>query len=136
MNQETETALLKPETPLEITLAAAQNGELASVDFLRELAEAEVYILINGAAAREEQPEDVEPLVLLDEREQSMLAAFTQRDRAAIMTRRFPDFSFALEVPFTWVVSNCGAEMGIVLNPGWSVGATLPPRAVAHMRQG
>lgn len=134
MSTDGETAPLVSETALEDALAAARNGELASTDFLHHLTEASVHILVNEAAAREEQPEDVEPLVLLDDDEQAMLAVFTGRSRCRLMSTRFPEFSLALEVPFSWVVSNCQAPMGIVINPGWSIGATLPSAAVVRMR--
>lgn len=129
-----ENLPLEPCNPLEEQLAAAQNGELSSTDFLGYLAKAKVYILINQSLADEESPSDVEPLVVLGPGDEPFLAAFTFPDRASVMTRRFPEFAFTLEVDFTWVVANAGEAMGVVLNPGWDTGASLPPAAVAHMR--
>lgn len=129
-----ENLPLEPCNALEEQLAAAQNGELSSTDFLRYLAEAKVHLLINQSLAEEEQPGDVEPLVVLGPDEQPFLAAFTFPDRASVMTRRFPEFAFTLEVDFTWIVANAGDSVGVVINPGWDTGASLPPQALAHMR--
>jgi len=129
-----ETTALEPRTELERTLAAAQEGELSSTDFLETLAEAEVHMSINQSIAEEDTPDDVEPLVLQGPEDVPMLAIFTGADRASIMTGRFPDFGFTVSVPFTWVVSNVGEGMGVVLNPGWDIGATLAPEAIAHLR--
>jgi len=129
-----ENLPLEPCNALEEQLAAAQNGELSSSDFLGYLARSKVYILINQSLAEEDAPKDVEPLVVLGPDEQAFLAAFTFPDRASVMTRQFPEFAFTLDVEFTWVVSNVGDAMGVVINPGWSYGATLPPEAVEHLR--
>lgn len=129
-----ENLPLEPCNALEEQLAAAQNGELSSTDFLGYLAQSRVYILINQSLAEEETPQDVEPLVVLGPDDEPFLATFTFPDRASAMTRRFPEFTFTLEVDFSWVVANTGDAMGVVINPGWDCGASLPPEAVAHMR--
>lgn len=136
MNDEApeENLPLEPCNELEEQLAAAQNGELSSMDFLGHLAQSRVFILINQSLAEEDAPRDVEPLVVLGPDDAPFLAAFTFPDRASVMTRRFPEFAFTLEVDFTWVVANAGEAMGVVINPGWDCGASLPPEAVAHMR--
>lgn len=125
---------LEPCNALEEQLAAAQNGELSSADFLEYLAHANVHILINQSLAEETAPTDVEPLVVLGPDDQAFLATFTFPDRASVMTQRFPEFAFTLEVDFPWVLANAGDGMGVVINPGWTYGASLPPEAVAHMR--
>ncbi|MGD8709045.1 MAG: SseB family protein [Ectothiorhodospiraceae bacterium] len=134
MTEDNTAAVLEPDTELEYTLAAAQNGEISSLDFLTHLSEAKVFILINQSVAEEAAPEELEPLILQGPDETPMLAVFTQSDRAAVITEQFPDFAFTLELDFKWVVANCGEAMGVVLNPGWNVGATLPPEAISHLR--
>lgn len=133
-NSDSEMPTFTAETELEEHLAAAQSGELDSIEFLQHLANAQVFIAISEDVARQEEPTSVEPLVLLGPEDTPMLAVFTLSDRAGAVTGEFPDFGFTLEVPFSWVVTNCREDMGIVVNPGWPVGATLPPEAVRHMQ--
>jgi len=119
---------------LERQMLAAQDGEMDQVSFLEQLAAAQVSILVDQEFADTEHPEGVRPLVLEGPEGESLLAVFTAPSRGYPMTEQNPDFAFAVEVSFPWAVHATWSGMGVVVNPGWGVGLTLPPASVEHMK--
>ncbi|MFO7859247.1 MAG: SseB family protein [Ectothiorhodospiraceae bacterium] len=124
----------EPVNELERALLAAQDGEMDQVSFLEQLAAAQVSILVDQEFADTEHPEGVRPLVLEGPEGESLLAVFTAPARGYPMTEQNPDFAFAVEVSFPWAVHATWSGMGVVVNPGWGVGLTLPPASVEHMK--
>lgn len=124
----------RPLNDLERALVAAQAGELDSVAFMQELAASQVVMLVDQEFADSRDPAGVRPLVLEGGNGEPLLALFTAPARGMPMTRDNPDFPFAIEVGFAWAVGSCGEGMGLVINPGWDTGLTIPPAAVAAMK--
>lgn len=129
-------AELEPMNDLEKALAAAQNGETTTAEFLRRLVAAEVFILLNQTQTREQDEDtaEVQPLILEGPDKTPMLAMFTDPERVSPLTKEFPDFTYPLEVEFSWIVANATEGMGLVINPGWSYAASLPPEALDQLR--
>lgn len=127
---------LEPANDLEKALAAAQNGESTTAEFLQQLIDSDVFILLSQAEKSDddEAGHNIQPLVLEGPDKAPMLAMFTHSERVSPLTEEFPDFTFPLEVEFSWVVANASDGMGLVINPGWSYAASLPPEALAQMR--
>ncbi len=129
-------AELEPVNDLEKALAAAQNGESTTAEFLQQLIDAEVFILLSQAETGDEEDDErnIQPLVLEGPEKTPMLAMFTHSDRVPPIIKEFPDFAFPYEVEFSWIVANATNGMGLVINPGWSYAASLPPEALAQLR--
>ncbi|MCO6440832.1 MAG: SseB family protein [Nitrococcus mobilis] len=129
-------AELEPANDLERALAAAQNGESTTAEFLHQLIEAEVFILLSQAEKGDDEDDErnIQPLVLEGPEKTPMLAMFTHSDRVSPITKEFPNFAFPYEVEFSWIVANATDGMGLVINPGWSYAASLPPEALAQLR--
>lgn len=130
-------AELEPANDLEKTLVAAQNGETDTAEFLHQLIDAEVFILLSQAEKSDNDEDDernIQPLVLEGPEKTPMLAMFTHSDRVPPIIKEFPDFAFPYEVEFSWIVANATDGMGLVINPGWSYAASLPPEALAQLR--
>lgn len=124
----------EPINDLERGLLAAQQGETDSLTFLEQLARSQVALLVDQEFADTEHPEGVRPLVLEGAAGEGLLAVFTAPARGYPMTEQNPAFAFAVEVSFAWAVHATWAGMGIVVNPGWGVGLTLPPESVQRMK--
>lgn len=135
-------AELDPANDLEKALAAAQNGESTTAEFLQQLIDANVFVLIGQSEeqsegqdeGQDEEDQNIQPLVLEGPDKVPMLVMFTGSERTAPLTQEFPDFTFPLEVEFAWLVANSNDGMGIVINPGWSYGASLPPEVLTQLR--
>ncbi|MCC5860024.1 MAG: SseB family protein [Ectothiorhodospiraceae bacterium] len=124
----------RPLNDLERALVAAQAGEMASETFMRELVASQLSMLVDQEYAGSRDPAGVRPLVLEGADGVPLLALFTAPARGMPMTRDNPDFPFAVQVGFAWAVGSCDEGMGIVINPGWDTGLTIPPAAVAAMK--
>ncbi len=124
----------EPLNHLERALVSAQNGETDTVTFMEQLAGAQVALLVDQEFAGSEHPEGVRPLVLEGADGEGLLAVFTAPARGYPMTEQNPDFAFAVEVSFVWAVNSTWEGMGLVVNPGWSVGLTIPSQTVSAMK--
>lgn len=124
----------EPINHLERALVSAQNGETDTLDFMEQLAAAHVAILVDQEFASSEHPEGVRPLVLEGPDGEGLLAVFTAPARGLPMTEQNPDFAFSVEVSFAWAVNSTWEGMGVVINPGWGVGLTIPSATVSAMK--
>lgn len=129
-------AELEPNSDLEKALVAAQNGESSTAEFLHRLVDSDVFILLSRAQKQDEEDDkqNIQPLVLEGPDKTPMLAMFTLSERSSLLTKDFPDFTYPYEVEFSWIVANASEGMGLVINPGWSYAASLPPEALAQLR--
>lgn len=126
---------LEPANDLEKALAAAQNGESTTAEFLQQLIDSDVFILLSQSEQHDDEDgRDIQPLVLEGPDKAPMLAMFTHSERVSPLIEEFPDFTFPLEVEFSWLVANASDGMGLVINPGWSYAASLPPEALTQLR--
>lgn len=132
----TPVAELEPNSELENALVAAQNGESSTAEFLHRLVDSEVFLLLSQTQKQDEDEDDknIQPLVLEGPDKTPMLAMFTLSERSTPLTKEFPDFTYPYEVEFSWIVANATEGMGLVINPGWSYAASLPPEALAQLR--
>lgn len=127
-------AELEPSTDLEKALVAAQDGESSTAEFLHRLVDSDVFILLSQQKQDEEDDSNIQPLVLEGPDKTPMLAMFTLSERSSPLTKEFPDYTHPYEVEFSWIVANASEGMGLVINPGWSYAASLPPEALAQLR--
>ena len=123
-----------PINQLEEDLLATSRGEMDNITFLQKLAESSVSILIDKEFVETENPEGVQPLILEASNGEPLLALFSAPARGYPMTEQHPEHAFAVEVAFPWAVHNAWNGMGLVINPGWSVGLTIPPASVEQMK--
>ena len=127
-------AELEPNSDLEKALVAAQDGESSTAEFLHLLVDSDVFILLSQQKQEEEDDANIQPLVLEGPDKTPMLAMFTLSERSSPLTKEFPDYTHPYEVEFSWIVANASEGMGLVINPGWSYAASLPPEALAQLR--
>ncbi|MCC5812954.1 MAG: SseB family protein [Ectothiorhodospiraceae bacterium] len=121
--------------PLEEALVAAQAGEMDSVAFMERLVASHVHILVNQEFADSRDPAGVKPLILEGGSGEPLLALFTAAARGMPMTQDNPEFPFSVEVSFAWAVGSTDEGMGLVINPGWDTGVTIPPEAISAMKR-
>lgn len=136
MSEENSPAVteLEPISDLEKALVAAQDGESSTADFLHRLVDSDVFILLSEKKQEEEDDSNIQPLVLEGPDKTPMLAMFTLSERTPPLIKEFPDYTHPYEVEFSWIVANASEGMGLVINPGWSYAASLPPEALAQLR--
>lgn len=138
MTTKTTAAAASAQTlnPIEIRLLAVQAGTENVADFLDALLNAEVFILLDqdpksdaGAA------ENALPLLLNNVHGKPVLAAFTAAERSIAMALEFPVFCFALPVALRKLLPTIRPGVGLVINPGTTMGLEMPAESVARMLQ-
>lgn len=125
-----------PTNSVERALLEAQQGRVAPTAFFDELLKSQVFVLLD----REIGPEggwdpSINLCILTNASGLPVAAVFTAPDRSAPWHERLPQFQFGLLVSFTWLLRGLGPGVGVVVNPGLTVGVELSPEAIANLRQ-
>lgn len=136
MSSDVRFAEFEPLNDLEEDLLEAHTGEMETVDFIQRMAQSQVALLVDQEFAESEHPKGVQPLVLQGSDGEGLLAVFTAPARGYPVTEDHPEFGFSVEVSFAWAVHSTLDGMGVVVNPGWAVGFTIPPEVVRGMKGG
>ena len=111
---------------LESRLVAAQQGEMESGQFMKELLDAQVFMPVE-----DEQPTGIQgfqrsaranPLTVQTEDGQNVLVLFTSPERAKPFLEDFPAYSGGLLTDFGWILQRIGSGVAISLNPGMEYG--------------
>lgn len=120
----------------EALLLAVRAGERELAELLDALPAAEVVILLD----KDPEPDDLLegrtlPLVLGNPKGEPVLAVFTAAERSVPMALQFPQFGFGLPVLFRELLKVVRPGVGLVMNPGTTLGFEMPAANVARMQQ-
>jgi hypothetical protein len=124
----------KPSKALERALVQAQARTMSVDDFFGHLLTSQVAVLLDKEVPESGWDNSISPLVLASPRGGNVLAAFTGVDRATPMSQRSNSHKYALLVDFRWVLKGVSPGVGIVVNPGWTVGVEIEPVRVAELK--
>ena len=117
--------------PLEAAIAAAQDGgsldDLAAV-FMR----AQVVVMLAEDPGPE--PQTLSPLTVTTPQGYAALVVFTTAGKCAAWAPTAPQYPYARQVLAAWVLDVVGEDYGVVVNPGHTVGFSMPPQGVARMK--
>ena len=134
-NAVTETEF-SPATPLERALLDAQQGTGSPAAFFGELLSSQVFVLLDKEIGPEGRWDpSINLCVLTNAAGGPVVAAFTVPERSTPWHERLPQFGYGLLVSFTWLLQGMGSEVGVVINPGHSVGVELAPEAIVRLKQ-
>lgn len=112
----------------------AQAGRLAVGDFLDVLVSSQVFMLLDKEIDSDAWDDSASVMVLSNRNGVPMLAVFTSAERAVGWPAQLPQFGFGLLADFRWLLRGVGAGVGIVVNPGLSVGLELAAERVTELR--
>lgn len=125
----------EPVNVLEFFLLQAQRGRAPTSDFLDHLLVSQVVVLIDedpGPSGVSEK--GISPMILSKASGSQFMAMFTAIERVGHWPEQLPQFKFLLGTTFQWLLQGMSKNLGIVLNPGNSVGAELTPATLADIR--
>ena len=124
-----------PANELERALADAQGGRLSVAHLMATLLLSQVFVLLDQDPGPSNAWNDsASPLVLTGSGGSPMLAIFTSPVRSSDWSMRFPQFAFGLRTDFKWLLKGVAPGVGIVINPGSSIGMEMPPSGVSQLR--
>ncbi|WP_313276223.1 SseB family protein [Stenotrophomonas sp.] len=124
-----------PVNDLETQLLQTQLGRIPASEFLDGLLAAQVVVLLD----KDPGPSGVwdnsaSPLVLSNAAGSPVFAMFTAPERSTSWHKQLPQFEFGLATQFQWLLRGIASGVGIVINPGHTVGLELTPEAVANLK--
>lgn len=119
---------------LERALLEAQTGRLSVGEFLNTLLSSQVFVLLDKEVAPNGWDNSASPMVLSNHSGIPVLATFTSPERSDGWPAQLPQFSFGLLTDFRWLLRGVAPGVGVVVNPGLSVGLELAPERVAELR--
>ncbi len=125
-----------PQSPLEESLLAAQEGRLTPGQLMEALLATEVYMPVyeKHRIASFQTSHSVQPLLLPSEDGAPMLCLFTNPARAKPVVSAYEGYHGGLLVDLPWILARIGADQGIIINPGWPVGIELAPADVQQLQ--
>ncbi len=118
-----------PVNDLETALVDAKDGRIRFEDFLRILMRSAVHVS-SGTEVMADGT-GFQPL-LFDKAEGTLMAVFTARERATRFGDKAP---FCLTMTGEQLMQRVPEGLGLVLNPGFSVGFELPADGVQGIRR-
>ena len=125
-----------PANPLEHALLDAQRGNGSPAAFFDELLNSQVFVLLDKEIGPEGRWDpSINLCVLTNAAGGPVVAAFSAPERSAPWPERLPQFRYGLLVAFPWLLQGLGSELGVVINPGGSVGVELAPEALVPLKQ-
>jgi hypothetical protein len=127
--------VFKPANPLEDALVKAQSGAISITDFLANLIGSQVFVLLDkdpGPSGKWDNT--ASPLVVNSQTGTPMLVVFTAPERSTGWARRAPQYTFGLLTDFRWLLKGITSGVGLVINPGSTIGLEMPPSGVEQLR--
>jgi hypothetical protein len=124
----------EPLNDLESALIQAQAGNLSAMDFLGKLSTSKVFVLLDKELPPSGLWDNSASLMVLSNIAGTpVLALFTAPERSEGWPAQFQRFSFGLLTDFSWLIRGIAKGVGIVVNPGHSVGLEISPERVAEL---
>jgi hypothetical protein len=124
-----------PLNDLERALALTQSGQLPVPELMQTLLASQVFVLLDkdpgpGLA----WDNTAVPLILRNAAGSPMLAIFTAPERSSTWPSQLPAFAYGLLVSFSWLLKGIASGVGVVVNPGLSIGMEVPAFGVDALR--
>jgi hypothetical protein len=116
---------------LEAAIIAAQDG--GSLDDLAS-AFMHSYVVVMLAEDPGPDPQAISPLTVSTPEGYLALVLFTTAGKCSNWSRNAPHYPYARLVRADWVLNVVGEDYGVAVNPGESVGFSMPPHGVARMK--
>ena len=127
--------LFEPSNELERALVSAQQGELPLPTFMQMLLASKVFVLLDKEIGPSGAWDNsASPMVLSNAQGAAVLAMFTAPERSGEWPKRQSHFAFGLLTDFAWLLKGIAPNVGVVINPGLSVGLEIQPSTVAQLR--
>lgn len=132
---DSSTDQFAPQNELERRLYHAQRGDVSTSAVISELKQSQVVALFNGDPTMAKGMRlNAQPLLLNSSDGEPMLAIFTSIERSKIWSQKQTDFSFGMQVPFEWLLRGTVSGVGLVINPGSTVGLEMSPAGVTQLK--
>lgn len=123
-----------PTNALERTLLAVQTGQQPLRRFISELLESQVVLLSKRGVLESNGARDIPALVLPSADGNELLAVFTSPKLAHRVARTYPEYRYGIKTSFLWVLAHTAPGLGLTINPGWTLGLTIPSFGLLQMR--
>lgn len=122
--------------PLEEILLEAQEGRVPPAQLFEALFASQVIVLINQDPGPGGQWTDETSLMILNSASGiPVIAMFSSLGRSSMWPDQSGEFQYALEVDFGWLLNGVMEGVGIVLNPGSTVGVEMAPELVVKLQE-
>ena len=117
----------EPSNPLEASLVELQRGRMPFPRFLEQMLTSEVFVLCEDSAVS-----DLANLVRYERNGDVYVAVFTSLERTSRIAKMFPN---CLSLRVSELLRGISPSVGIVLNPGWTVGFELQASGLEGIRE-
>ncbi len=120
-------SIFEPHNQLEASLINSQNGKISFASFIVQMLKSEVFVLSN-----EEVIGTSFNLIHYERSGEVYLAVFTSLERTLRPSQQNP---YCLAIRGSELLKRMAPHVGMVLNPGWTVGFELPASGLEGIRR-
>ena len=132
-DQSAECRELVPENDLELKLSRIASGRTTFMKAFNFFLNSLVVVLTkpagNGA------PPEKKPLTLRSPEGEPLVVVFSSGRRTAAVMERHDGYQATVALPAWQIISGLPKNRGLVVNPGWTVGFTVPPELLQKLRK-
>jgi hypothetical protein len=121
----------EPEGLLELALVEHAAGRIDREAVMRAFARSRVFIPSQDDVLDVAEGAPFRP-VLLDAGGKPVVATCTSAARLRGLLRAVPHVTSGIEVEAAWVIQHAGGELGVVIDPGWSVALVIAAEDLAR----
>ena len=132
-DQPVECRELIPENDLETKLSRIASGRTTFMKAFNFFLNSLVVVLTKPAGTG--APPEKKPLTLRGPGGEPLVAVFSSARRAASVTERHGVYTAVVALPAWQIISGLPKNRGLVVNPGWTVGFTVPPDLLKKLRK-
>lgn len=120
---------------LEFLIQAGRDGKVSLGTIFQCLLRSPVHMVLNRPVDDPSQPGDVQGLMVQNEDGSQMLTVFTGESRTEHFRGQQPGYDHAARFPATMLLDNMLDSMGLVINPGLSVGMQITADGVRNLKR-
>ena len=121
-----------PDDTLDVALADGQSGKLNAAACVDVLFSSRVFVLLKDPPSDRGQ---FDPCVLFNAARNPVLAVFSSTQRMDAWRKIDPSHQYSLLTEFSWLLRGVQPGLGVVVNPGSSVGLELTAERIADLKR-
>lgn len=120
---------------LEFLIQAGRDGNVSLGTIFQCLMRSPVYMVLNKPLKEGDPLNEVQGLMVQNEDGSQMLTVFTGEERTERFRGQQPGYDHPARFPATLLLDNMHDSMGLVINPGLSVGMQITADGVRNLKR-
>jgi hypothetical protein len=120
---------------LEFLIDCGREGKVTMATIYQALIRSSIIVLMNKEWDGRTQDPELKAMMLQDKDGNNLMVTFTDESRTAEIKARHPEFTHEKVVPVAPMLDNLDEQIGLIINPGQSVGVQITPEGLKELKE-